>query len=131
MIGLDTNVLLRLFIEDDPSQSERAREYVDKITEYEACLVNPIVLAEFAWTLRRGFKKTRGDVAHLVEQVLSADDLDIPHRAAAQAALTSFRRGKADFPDYLLAAINAEFGCPSTATFDLAALDSPAFTPVP
>ena len=131
MIGLDTNVLLRLFVEDDPSQSERARRFVDAAAADEACLVNPVVLAEFAWTLARTYKKKRPEVAHLVEGVLSMDDLEIPFRRAARGALSAYRTGKADFPDYFLAEINAELGCVSTATFDVAALNSASFSPVP
>ncbi|MBV8103636.1 MAG: type II toxin-antitoxin system VapC family toxin [Hyphomicrobiales bacterium] len=131
MIGLDTNVLLRLFIDDDPRQYERARKFVDAATSGEPCLVNSVVLAEFAWTLGRSFKKKRPEIAHLVAEVLSADDLEIPCRRAAFSALGAYRAGKADFPDYLIAEMNSELGCASTATFDRAALDSPAFSPVP
>ena len=46
-------------------------------------------------------------------------------------ALAAYRSGKADFPDYFLAEINLELRCASTATFDQAALDHSAFSPVP
>jgi predicted nucleic-acid-binding protein len=131
MIGLDTNVLLRLFIEDDPAQSDRARRFVNAAASDEPCIVSPIVLAEFAWTLARNFKIRRQEVARLIEGVLSMDDLEVPFRRAAEDALDAYRGGKADFPDYLLAAINAELRCASTATFDRAALDHPAFSSVP
>ncbi len=131
MIGLDTNVLLRLFVEDDPAQRDRARRFVAAATADEPCLVNPVVLAEFAWALAKKMKRKRAEVAHLIEEVLSADDLDIAQRRAARGALAAYRAGKADFPDYFLAEINAELGCVSTATFDVAALDFPAFSPVP
>ena len=130
MIGLDTNVLLRLFMTDDPWQSDRARRFVDAATVDEACVVNSVVLAEFARTLARAFKKG-AEVARLIAEVLSADDIEIPNRRAAEGALSAYRSGKADFPDYFLAEINAELGCASTATFDGDALDSPAFSPVP
>jgi predicted nucleic-acid-binding protein len=131
MIGLDTNVLLRLFVEDDAGQSARARRYVDTATADEPCLINTVVLAEFAWALARKMKQKRAEVARLLEEVLSADDLHIPDRRAAERALSAYRSGKADFPDYFLAAVNAELGCASTATFDRAALDYPAFSCVP
>jgi predicted nucleic-acid-binding protein len=131
MIGLDTNLLLRLFVEDDPRQHERARRFFDTVGAREACVVNPVVLAEFAWTLARGFRKKRHEVARLIAEVLSADDVEIPHRRAAERALTVYRSGKADFPDYFLAEINIELGCVSTATFDRNALDSPALSSVP
>jgi predicted nucleic-acid-binding protein len=131
MIGLDTNLLLRLFVEDDTAQSNPARRFVGAAAAHEPCLVNPVVLAEFAWTLARSYKKKRPEVARLIEGVLSMDDLEIPFRRAAQGALTAYRSGKADFPDYFLAEINVELGCASTATFDKAALDSTTFSPVP
>ncbi|HXE25682.1 MAG TPA: PIN domain-containing protein [Roseiarcus sp.] len=131
MIGLDTNVLLRLFVEDDPAQSGRARSFVGAATAEEPCAVNPIVLAEFAWTLARHFKKKRPEVARLIEGVLSMDDLEVPHRRAAERALAAYRSGKADFPDYFLAELNVELGCMSTATFDRDALDSQSFSSVP
>ena len=131
MIGLDTNVLLRLFIEDDAAQSERARRLVDASAANAPCVVNPVVLAEFAWTLARRGKRDRSEVARLIAGVLSMDDLEIPYRDAAEGALAAFRSGKADFPDYFLSEIDAELGCASTATFDRDALDSPAFSPVP
>ena len=118
MIGLDTNVLLRLFVEDDPTQGDRARRFVDAAAADEPCVVNPVVLAEFAWTLARNFKKKRPEVARLIEGVLSMDDLDVPIAAPRERALTAYRTGKADFPDYFLAEINLELGCASTATFD-------------
>jgi predicted nucleic-acid-binding protein len=131
MIGLDTNVLLRLFVEDDAGQSARALRHVGSATADEPCLINSVVLAEFAWALAKKMKQRRAEVARLIGEVLSADDLYIPDRGPVERALTAYRAGKADFPDYLLAEINAELGCASTVTFDRAALDSPAFSPVP
>ncbi len=131
MIGLDTNVLLRLFVEDDPDQCKRVRRLVDAATADELCLVNSVVIAEFAWALAKKMKRSRAEVARLIEEVLSADDLSIPDRRAVERAVAAYRAGKADFPDYFLAEINAELGCASTATFDVAALDSPSFSPVP
>ena len=130
MIGLDTNVLLRLFIDDDLRQYDRARRFFDATSATETSVVNAVVLAEFAWTLVRGFRKKRDEAAHLIAELLSADDVEIQHRSAAERALAAYRKGKADFPDYFLAEINLDLGCASTATFDQAALDHSAFSPV-
>jgi predicted nucleic-acid-binding protein len=131
MIGLDTNVLLRLFIVDDEAQVRRARQFVGEATREDSALVNTIVLSEFGWALAKQLKRPRREVARLVGEVLSADDLEIVHRAAAERALASYSRGKADFADYFIAEINAELGCSTTVTFDRKALDSTAFCPVP
>ena len=131
MIGLDTNVLLRLFIVDDEPQVRRARRFVGEATRENSALVNSVVLSEFAWVLAKQLKKPRKEVVHLVGEVLSADDLEIVHRSAAERALVTYSRGRADFADYFLAEINAELGCATTVTFDRKALDSSSFSSVP
>ena len=130
MIGIDTNVLLRLFARDDQDQVTRAQNLIMEAAASAPVMVNPIVLSEFAWTLSKGFKLSRKSVADHVERVLLADDLNIVFRTSAIRALAAYRTGKADFPDYFLASINHELGCSTTATFDRDALDYDAFTAV-
>ena len=62
MIGLDTNVLLRLGDDREPDQRDRARALVGS-QGASGCFVNPIVLSELAWTLTRIYKLSRVDVA--------------------------------------------------------------------
>lgn len=59
MIAVDTNVLLRYLLADDPGQFRRARKL---ITSYRPALVTDVVLAETVWTLmgkRYGFDKSK------------------------------------------------------------------------
>ena len=119
MIGLDTNVLLRLFIEDDRGQCERARRFVDEAAADEPCFVNVFVLAEFAWALAKTLKLPKSRSLRIVEGVRRPDDLEIAQRAAA---LTRARRptetARLISRTICLAEINAELGCATTATFD-------------
>jgi predicted nucleic-acid-binding protein len=131
MIGVDTNVLLRLFLRDDEEQRARAERCIESATRDAAIMINPIVLSEFAWTLARVRRLQRDDVADYIERLLSADDLSVLFSAAAHSALKAYRTGKADFADYFLASINAEAGCSTTVTFDESALDFDAFSPIP
>jgi predicted nucleic-acid-binding protein len=130
MIGLDTNLLLRLFVEDDLAQAARARAYFSKVTSTEPAVVNPIVLAELSWTLAKTFKLGRSRVADIIDAILASDDLKVMHSASALDAVQAYRTGKADYADYLLSYINIEVGCTATATFDAAALTSQNFTPI-
>jgi predicted nucleic acid-binding protein len=63
MIGVDTNVLLRLFLRDDEEQRALAERCIERATREAAIMINPIVLAEFAWTLARVRRLQRDDVA--------------------------------------------------------------------
>ncbi len=123
MIGLDTNVLLRLGDDRDPSQRDRARALV-RSQGPGGCFVNQIVLSEFAWTLTRFFKLPRGDVAARVAVVLESPEFIVANDRAAARALERFRAGPADFADYFLAEINSAAGCEMAATFDIDALKS-------
>ena len=66
MIGIDTNILVRLLTDDDPVQAEAVRcllTPLDKVAE--SVVINNIVLVETLWTLHRlyGFdRQTQLDV---------------------------------------------------------------------
>ena len=52
MIGLDTNVLVRIFADDDTRQAAARARLVER-SGPERIFVNVVVLAEFAWTMRQ------------------------------------------------------------------------------
>jgi predicted nucleic-acid-binding protein len=123
MIGLDTNVLLRLGDDDEPVQRDRARALV-RSQGANGCFVNAIVLAEFAWTLTRSYKLSRGDTAARITIILESPEFVVANLDEASRAVQRFRDGPADFADYFLAEINTSAGCAMTATFDRDALKS-------
>jgi predicted nucleic-acid-binding protein len=131
MIGIDTNVLLRILLQDDPEQSDRAVRLIKSRTAQEAVLINPIVLAEAVWTIRRKLGGGRNDIAPQIEQLLDTQGFEVMYAEAARRALDVYRAGKADFADYLVAEINAEIGCRTTFTFDKEAVKGPKYSPVP
>ena len=58
MIGLDTNVLLRYLAQDDPKQSARATEIVERrLTEQEPGFVSLVTILEVVWVLKSLFKR--------------------------------------------------------------------------
>ncbi|HEY3718505.1 MAG TPA: PIN domain-containing protein [Roseiarcus sp.] len=123
MIGLDTNLLLRLGDDRDPVQKARASALV-RAQGQGGSYVNPIVLSEFAWTLRSRYKLTREQIAARVSIVLEAPEFIVAEAPEAARALERFRIGPADFADYFLAEMNRSAGCAHTSTFDIAALKS-------
>jgi predicted nucleic-acid-binding protein len=128
VIGLDTNVVLRLVDQRDAAQTAAARRLVAESIGEGGCVLNPIVLAEFAWTLERQFRFERASVAQHLEGFLGAAEFVVPFAEQARAALTQFRAGPANFADYFLAEINRSLGCETTYTFDRAAAESDGFT---
>lgn len=119
MKGLDTNVIVRYLVEDDPHQVARAVAYIDThCTADNPCRVNRIVLCELEWVLSSGYGYSRALVADVLERILRTGQFVIEDSDEAWSALRDFRGGNAEFVDCLLARTNLAQGCEVTATFD-------------
>jgi predicted nucleic-acid-binding protein len=126
LIGLDTNVLVRLCVRDDLDQVEAALRLLSGAPP-ASVRVSVVVLAELAWTLLRRYRLDKAALIATVESLLSRVELDIEGRGAVMTALRWYRDGNADFADYLIAALNREAGAAPTYTFDERATSSSAF----
>lgn len=129
MIGLDTNVLLRIVLADDARQQRRSLDLLESLDE--PIVINSIVLAEATWTLEKKRKAPRERIASFIADVLDTSAFEVTCPDAARRALGSYRQGRADYADYLIAEINAQYGCRTTYSFDRAARGGTGFSPVP
>ena len=119
MIGLDTNVVVRLVVGDDPVQTAQARRFVDRhCTRQSPGFINCAVLTEFVWVLAGSYGYTRSQIAEAVETLLSGSDRVMEHHDAVRACLEDYRSRGADFLDALIVHVNRAQGCEATATFD-------------
>jgi predicted nucleic-acid-binding protein len=119
MIGLDTNVLLRYFVKDDPSQSEQATRFVStRCSQENPGFIDRVTLCEVVWVLSRGYKYRRGEVARVVSQLLATQELLLEDQELVGVALRRYQRTNIDFPDALIGEVNRAHGCEATATFD-------------
>ncbi len=119
MIGLDTNVLVRYIVQDEPRQAAAAVRLIEGgCTAQSPGYVSVLVLVELAWVLTTAYRHGRVLVAAVVRQILRTAELTVEDRDIVLAALREFESGGADFADYLIAHRNHTRGCPSTYTFD-------------
>lgn len=131
MIGLDTNVLLRVVLADDPDQTRRATALVERAAAAGETLHIPdIVLCELAWVLRRSAGFDRADVAEAIVELLSFREFAVRDPAIVREAAKAHARGDGDFADHLIAASARAAGCEAVATFDRTLHDLPGFVPV-
>jgi predicted nucleic-acid-binding protein len=126
--GVDTNIVLRIFDRTDTRQSSAVEKLIAEAASSKDLLLNPIVLAELAWTLKRSYKKSRSVIADHLDLLLQSPEFVVPFGVEVVDAVRRYREGSADFADYLLAAINRASGCRSTLTFDHEAADDDQFT---
>ena len=128
MLGIDTNVLVRLLVSDDALQTRRARTLIDRALERDdAILVSLPVIIETEWVLRSRYGFDKPSTLKSLRDLLSARELTFEDEPAIEEALYRWNDGAAGFVDCLIAAHNRRLGCSATATFDAAAARTPGF----
>jgi predicted nucleic-acid-binding protein len=119
MIGIDTNILLRLWLNDDPAQGRR----IDALLAAHggtpgALLVTDVVLAEAVWTLRAAFDQDKAAQLLAVRSLLQETAFAFEDRETVTQAADMFEHASCGFSDCLIVAKHARQGCDFTATFD-------------
>ena len=123
MIGLDSNVLLRHLVQDDPEQARLASAVLGELTAEEPGFVSLVALAEVAWVLRQGYKLPKPVVLDHLENLLSTKELEFEDAETVWTAVMQGRDG-ADFADALIADTAQLWGCEDVVTFDRRAADT-------
>ena len=101
MIALDTNILIRIAVQDDAGQAAAARALMGRCTPEAPGFVAREVLVELVWSLTRRLRVPRERVADLLDGLLWAPEIRVEaHEAAARAARAY--RGGADFGDAMI-----------------------------
>ena len=119
MIGIDTNILLRLWLNDAPAQNKR----IDALLAGHgstpgSLLVTDVVLAEAVWTLRSAFDQDKAAQLLAIRSLLNETAFAFEDRDALAQAADMFELGNCGFSDCLVIAKHARNGCDFTATFD-------------
>ncbi len=128
MIGLDTNVLVRYFAQDDAKQGAAARALIQqRLTRDEPGHVNVVTLAETCWVLKRLYEAGRDELVQVIENLLAAPNIVVERRAEVRKAVQTYGASSAGFNDCLIAQLNLGAGCSNTLTFDRGAAKQAGF----
>jgi predicted nucleic-acid-binding protein len=123
MIGLDTNILIRYIVQDDPVQSARVTELIESdLTEENPGFVSTVAMAEAAWVLKRSYDYSDGEIAAAIERLLQIEVISVECEQQVFAAMIAVKEGQGDFADALIGALGKRAGCSETLTFDRKAL---------
>lgn len=119
MIALDTNLLVRYLVDDDPAQARRAAAVVERaVARDEPLYVSQIVVCETVWVLSAGYGFGRDAVASTLENLFRARHLQHEDLDSLRRALEAYRAGRGDFADYLIRERARAAGCDHVVTFD-------------
>lgn len=119
MIGLDTNLILRYLLQDDPKQSRQANQVVDhQLSEQSPGFISLVTVLEIVWVLRSLLKQSPSAIATHIEHLLTADSFQVQNEQQVFEAAFALKHGTGEFEDALIGALNAWAGCSHTLTFD-------------
>src|ERR1700761_6536495 len=106
IVGVDTNVLVRYLVLDDPGQSEAATKILE---DEEEIAISTAALCETAWVLQRRYRFASADVAKAIAALVAPSKIKVD-RATVRAGLDMLDRG-GDFADGCIVAEARQSGC--------------------
>jgi predicted nucleic-acid-binding protein len=121
MIGLDTNVLVRYIMQDEPKQSAKAAQLIESLDSDRPGYITMVSIVELYWVLTSCYELTGQQVAQAIEAILRTKQLLVERADQVMRALRVFGKGTADFADCLIERSATGAGCDATMTFDVKA----------
>ena len=113
MVVVDTNVLVRFAVNDDPKQVAQARRAIGS----QDIWVGVTVLLELEWVLRSRYAYERTEILSFLQRLLTTASIEVEDTAQVATALDWYTDG-ADFADALHLARSQSRGM--MLTFDTA-----------
>jgi predicted nucleic-acid-binding protein len=88
--GIDTNVLVRYLVQDEPLQGRKAAAFITKECSADSPgLINRVVLCELVWVLETAYRYPRSQVAQALDRILRTSQFEIEDH---QEAWSGFAR---------------------------------------
>ncbi len=119
MIGLDTNVLERYIMQDDPKQSLKATRLIESLEDDHPGFVTLVSILELYWVLTACYGLTNDQVKQALDVLLRTRQIIVDRAEQILRALRVFETGKANFADCLIERTASSVGCEQTLTFDV------------
>ncbi len=112
-VAVDTSVLVRAVVRDDPVQADMAAKV---LTDAELIAVAMPCLCEFVWVLLRVYDFRPSDVAAAIRALLAVANVEV-NRPAVEAGLSVLEAG-GDFADGAIAYEGSWLGGGTFVSFD-------------
>ena len=121
--GIDTNVLVRYLVQDDPGQSALATRFIEEeLSADNKGYIASVTLCETLWVLARAYKQPKKTLLKVIRAILEAEVFEVENRDCAWRAYFDFDEGEADYSAFLIGEICKAKGATAVVTFDSNAL---------
>ena len=118
MIALDTNVLVRYLVRDDPEQAEAARLLLEGLDSGRPGFICREVIMEVVWVLERAYKFLRAQIADVLAELIATDGLVIETANEVGHAAMSYRQPGVEFSDLMILSAAERKGARPLYTLD-------------
>ena len=114
MINIDTNILVRIYLADDEKQYEAAKSI---FASNKTFFISSYTLLEFVWVLRTK-KYSRLEIYNAVIELVALNNIVVGKKDLIINSLVRYKKGKADFSDYMILEDGLDCGATELKTFD-------------
>lgn len=122
MGAVDTNLLVRLLVADDPVQTKRSVAFLDA---HRPVWISTVVLVETVWVLMTVYLWSKAQILAMLQTATNSRDFAFQTVEPVRAAIHLYASGKADFSDCLALELARAEGHLPFATFDKATVKLP------
>jgi predicted nucleic-acid-binding protein len=131
MKALDTNILVRLLVGDDPQQLRRALELLQSAEARESAFLVPnLVVLELIWVLERRLRFSRAEILMALTEMKASNVLAFESPEMIEFLCVAGRNARMDLSDLTIGLGARAAGCDTTLTFDRQAAKSELFEAV-
>ena len=133
VLAVDTNVLLRYFVDDIPVQAKAAVALIDRLTPEVPGFICREVVLEVVWVLERSYNFSRSRIVNAMLELTTKDGLIVENAQDVAYSLHQYGHSNDDFSDLLILAAAKRVDAQPLYTFDrkLARMDGVALLSVP
>ena len=118
-IVIDTNLLIRYLVNDDPRKAQVVDALLKKAASGEIQILLPaIVIAELVWVLESFYRMKAAEIADLVDSILNTPGLTVSENEIVRSALKRYKTQGVDFIDAWIASYARGNGIQEIHTFD-------------
>lgn len=117
-LGIDTNVLLRLIVNDDPEQRKIVVDFGSRLNHEYRGVVTLVSLLEMDWALRSQYGFNRRQSVESIRKITQIRGVEVECHDVVVRALLVVDTENADFADALISGRAADLGCDRTVTLD-------------
>jgi predicted nucleic-acid-binding protein len=119
MKALDTNILVRFLVADEPRQAQLVyRLFKNAERKNERFFVSLLVVLETLWVLDSVYDYTPAEIVGALKGLLTLKVLEFESTSVLREWLETAQASKGDLSDLLIGHVAQNKGCSSVMTFD-------------